>query len=128
MAQYRACVAKRRADLEREARAALGETPVPSLRAICKRLDITVPFMNKHFPAVGRMIVEQHRRCLSAETAHRHELLSHDIHDIAAELQSLGLYPSVPRIVERIPEGSRREWKTITLAVREARKALGICE
>jgi hypothetical protein len=105
-----------------------GETPVPSLRAICKRLDITVPFMNKHFPAVGRMIVEQHRRCLSAETAHRHELLSHDIHDIAAELQSLGLYPSVTRIVERIPEGSRREWKTITLAVREARKALGICE
>jgi len=128
MAQYRACVAKRRADLAREARAALGETPVPSLRAICKRLDITVPFMNKHFPAVGRMIVEQHRRCLSAETAHRHELLSHDIHDIAAELQSLGLYPSVTRIVERIPEGSRREWKTITLAVREARKALGICE
>ncbi len=47
--QYRAYVAKRRADLEKEAAAALGETPVPSLRAICRRLDITVPFMNMHF-------------------------------------------------------------------------------
>ena len=33
-------------------------------------------------------------------------------------------YPSVPRIVERLPEKSRRDWKTITSAAREARNAL----
>jgi AraC-like DNA-binding protein len=124
MARHRASVAKRKADLEKEATVALGETPVPSLRAICRRLGITVPFMNKHFHAVARMIVERHRQCLSAETANRRELLLRQIPDIAAALDSRGLYPSVPRIVERLPERSRRDWKTITSAAREARNAL----
>ncbi|MFZ0707422.1 MAG: hypothetical protein WAM71_17615 [Candidatus Korobacteraceae bacterium] len=80
--------------------------------------------MNKHFRAVARMIVEQHRQCLSAETANRRELLLRQIPDIAAALHSRGLYPSVPRIIERLPEKSRRDWKTITTAAREARNAL----
>lgn len=125
-AQYRARVAKRRADLEKEAMAALGETPVPSVRDVCKRLGITIWFINKYFSAVRHMIAEQHRRCMSAETVRRRELLFYDIHNIAAELQSGGLYPSVKRIVERIPKRSHREWKTITLAVRGAHKTLGI--
>lgn len=62
----------------------------------------------------------------SAETASRHELLLRRIPDIAAELHSQGLYPSVERILERLPERSRRDWKTISFAVREAHKALGI--
>jgi hypothetical protein len=33
------------------------------------------------------------------------------------------LYPSVPAIVERLPEKSRRDWKTITSAIRGARNA-----
>ena len=124
LARHRASLAKRKADLEKEATVALGETPVPSLRAVCRRLGITVSFMNKHFRAVARMIVEQHRQCLSAETANRRELLLRQIPDIAAALHSRGLYPSVPRIVERLPEKSRRDWKTITSAAREARNAL----
>ncbi len=72
------------------------------------------------------MIVEQHRRFVSAETAHRRELLFHDIHEIAAEIQSRGLYPSVGRVVERLPQRSRGDWKTISLAVRQAHKALDI--
>ena len=124
LARHRASLAKRKADLEKEATVALGETTVPSLRAVCRRLGITVSFMNKHFRAVARMIVEQHRQCLSAETANRRELLLRQIPDIAAALHSRGLYPSVPRIVERLPEKSRRDWKTITSAAREARNAL----
>lgn len=124
LARHRASLAKRKADLEKVATAALGETPVPSLRAVCRRLDITVPFMNKHFYAVSRMIVEQHRQCLSAETANRRALLLCQIPDIATALQNRGLYPSVPRIVERLPKESRRDWKTITSAVREVRNAL----
>lgn len=126
LARYRASVAKHRVDLEKAATAALGESPVPSLRAICRRLGITVPFMHKHFRALARMIVSQHRRYVSAETASRHELLLRRIPDIAAELHSQGLYPSVERILERLPERSRRDWKTISFAVREAHKALGI--
>lgn len=82
--------------------------------------------MNKHFRTVARMIVEQHRRYVSGGTANRHELLLHRIPDIAVELHSQGLYPSVERILERLPERSRRDWKTISVAVREAHKALGI--
>jgi hypothetical protein len=126
MAQYRVYITKRRSGLEKEAMAALRETPAPSLRAVCRRLDITVPFMNKHFPAVARMIIDEHRRFVSAETAYRHELLLHRIPDVAAELHNQGLYPSVERILERLPERSRRDWKTISFAVREAHRALGI--
>lgn len=126
LSRYKDSVAKYVADLEKEAIVALGEIPVPSLRAICRRLGITVPFMNKHFPGVARMIVEQHRRHVSAEAVNRHELLLRGIPHIAAELHSRGLYPSVERILERLPEKSRRDWKTITFAVREAHKALGI--
>jgi len=82
--------------------------------------------MNKHFPVVARMIIDEHRRFVSAETAYRHELLLHRIPGIAAELHNQGLYPSVERILEHLPEKSRRDWKTITFAVREAHKALGI--
>ena len=124
LARHRAFLAKRKADLEKQATSALGEIPVPSLRAICRRLGITVPFMNKHFNGVARMIVERHRQCLSAGTAKRRDLLLRRIPDIAAALHSRGLYPSVPAIVERLPEKSRRDWKTITSAVREARNAL----
>ena len=124
MAQYRVYIAKRRSGLEKEAMAALRETPAPSLRAVCRRLDVTVPFMNKHFPAGARMIIEQHRRFVSAQTAHRRERLFHNIHAIAAELQSRGMYPSVEKVVERLPERSRCDWKTISSAVREARNVL----
>ena len=51
-ARHRSYVMKRRTDLEKEAMAALGETPAPSLRDVCKRLGITVWFMNMYFPAV----------------------------------------------------------------------------
>jgi hypothetical protein len=82
--------------------------------------------MGMHFPALARRIVEEHRRCVSTETANRRELLLHRIPGIAAELHGRGLYPSVERILERLPERSRRDWKTISFAVRKAHKALGM--
>ena len=53
---------------------ALGKTPTLSVRGVCRRLGITVPFMNKHLPAVVRSILEQ-RRCASAQKARRRELV-----------------------------------------------------
>jgi AraC-like DNA-binding protein len=125
-ARRRAHVIECRTDLERKAAAALRESPVPSVQDVCKRIAITVFFMDKYFPAVRRAIAEQHRRCVSSATAQRREKLFLDTRNIAAELQGRGLYPSVNKIVERLPEGSCSEWKTITLAVREAQKTLGI--
>jgi AraC-like DNA-binding protein len=125
-ARHRAHLTKCRADLEAKAKAALGEIPVPTVRDVCKRLAITLWFMNKYFPAVRRMIAMQHRRCVAAKTDHQHQLLLRDIRAIAAELQSHGLYPSVTRIVKHLPEMSRSNWKAITSAIREARKTLGI--
>ena len=54
------------------------------------------------------------------------DLLFHGIHCIVAEIQSCGLSPTVSRVVERIPEGSRSNWKFITSATRQARKVLCI--
>lgn len=117
---------KRRADVEAEAKATLGEDPVPSVRDVCKRLEITVWFMNKYLPAVRRMIAVQHRQCVATETKRQRDLLFHGIHCIVAEIQSCGLSPTVSRVVERIPEGSRSNWKFITSATRQARKVLSI--
>jgi hypothetical protein len=82
--------------------------------------------MGVHFPALARRIVEGHRRSISAEAAKRRALLLRRIPDIAAELHKQGVYPSIERILERLPERSRRDWKTISFMVREAHKALGI--
>lgn len=126
MARRRAHVLERRAALEQAAVAALGETPVPSVQDLCKRLGITDWFMTKYFPAVRRLVAERHRQCASVETQHRHERLLRDVHRIAVELWDQNLYPSAPRITERLPNGSCREWKALTLAIREAQRALGI--
>ena len=125
-ARRRTHVMERRADLERIAMAALGETPVPSVRDLCKRLGITVWFMNKYFPAVQSLVAERHRQCVSAETRRRHEKLYRDVQGIAADLRRQKLYPSAKRIVEHLPEGSCREWIALNLAIRDAHKALGI--
>lgn len=99
---------------------------MPSVGDVCKRLDITAWFMDTYFPDVRRRIAEQHRRCVSDGTTRRREKLFHDVRDIAARLQSEGLHPSTNRIVEPLPDGSSREWKALTGAVREAHMALGI--
>jgi hypothetical protein len=112
--------------MEKMAMAALGETPVPSVQDLCKRLGISVWVMNQYFPALRSMVAEQHRRSTSAETSQRRERLYCDVHRIAAELHGQNLYPSANRIVEHLPEGSSREWKALNLAIREAHKALGI--
>ena len=61
-ARHRSHVIERRADLERRAAAALSESPAPSLLDVCKRLGITVFFMNKYFPAVRQAIAEHYRQ------------------------------------------------------------------
>jgi hypothetical protein len=84
---------------------ALGETDVPSVRVLCKRLGITVWFMNKYFPAVRKMVAKRHRNCVAAETQRRHERLWRDVHHIAVELRNQGLYPSATGSMNVFHEG-----------------------
>jgi hypothetical protein len=70
----RVYIAKRKAGLERQAIVAIGQTPTLSVRAVCRRLGITVRFMNKHLSTVVRSILEK-RRCASSQKARRRELV-----------------------------------------------------
>jgi hypothetical protein len=106
--------------------AALGETPAPSVRDLCKRLGVSLWFMNKYFPAVRCLVAERHRQCVSAETTRRRERLHCDVHGIATELRTHNVHPSAARIVEQLPEGSCREWKAVASAIRQVHEALGI--
>lgn len=124
--RYRNNVKQYRSDVKRAAKAALNETPIPSVRDLCKRLGVTVWFMGKYFPSVRHMIAEKRRRVALENTKRRREELFQDTYTIAAELQRRGEHPSVDRIREKLPEGSYTEWKTLTLAVRAARQALSI--
>ncbi|HEY4934623.1 MAG TPA: hypothetical protein VII23_23910 [Terriglobales bacterium] len=117
---------KYRSDLKKAAKAALNETLVPSVRDLCKRLGVTVWFMGKYFPSIRHMIAEKCRRGAAENTKRRREKLLQDTRTIAAELQRQGVYPSVNRIRELLPEGSCTEWKTLSLATRAARQALSI--
>jgi hypothetical protein len=119
-------VTKYRSDLKRAAKAALNETPVPSVRDLCKRLGVTVWFMGKYFPSVRHMIAEKRRRVAAENTKRRREKLFQDTSTIAAELHRRGEYPSVNRIRDQLPEGSCTEWKTFSLATHAARQALSI--
>ncbi|MHB1934996.1 MAG: TniQ family protein [Acidobacteriaceae bacterium] len=124
--RYRRHVLKRRADLESKFLAALEETPVPSVNALCRRLDITRWFTDQYFPETRNALAARRRQWVSAETKRRRERLFQDVRDIAVTLQSQGLYPSTNRIIGHLPIGSSREWKAIDRAVRGAHKALGI--
>lgn len=119
-------VRKHRSDLKRAATAALNETPIPSVRDLCRRLGVTVWFVSKYFPSVRQMIAEKRRRVASENTRRRREKLFQDTYTIAAELQKRGEYPSVNRIRAELPEGSCTEWKTLSLATHAAHQALSI--
>ena len=127
-AQYRAHAVKHRADIEREAAAALEETPVPSVTALCKRLNITKWFMHQYFPAVRQAIATHHRQWVSSETTRRRAKLFQDVRNIATSLQNQGLCPAANRIVDLLPSGSSREWKAINRAISATRKSLGISD
>ncbi len=126
--RHRNDVKQYRSDVKRAAKAALNETPIPSVRDLCNRLGVTVWFMGKYFPTVRHMIAEKRRRLALENTKRRREELFQNTYSIAAELQRRGEHPSVDRIRKKLPEGSYTEWKTLTVAVRAARQALSISE
>ncbi len=88
--RHRDDVRKYRDDLKRAAKATLNETPIPSVRDLCKRLGVTVWFMGKYFPAVRHMIAEKRRRVASESTSRRRDKLFQDTYNIAVELQRRG--------------------------------------
>lgn len=126
LASHRTCVEERRSELRRAAESILDETPVPSLRSVCRRLGITTWFMNQYFSDGRRRIAEQNRHCSLLETARRRDLLFEAVHVIATEVHGRGIYPSAARIAERFPRGLRCDWMTLNAAVRHAQKALRV--
>lgn len=126
LARYRTQLEERRSSLRKAAELSLDETPAPTLRAVCERLGITAWFMNQYFSDVGHRIAERHLRWKAADTVRRRGQLIEIVLEIAKEVYSQGLYPSVPRIAERVPLGYRCEWTTFNAAVRQAQKAVGI--
>lgn len=124
--RYQVHVTTRRSDLERQAIAALSESPIPSVREVCQRLGITLWFMNEYFPSVRRQIALKHRRATREQTTQRRDKLFHDVYVIAAKLHNRGIYPSFNRICDQLPEGSYAEWNALHSAARSARRRLGI--
>lgn len=126
LARYRAHLERRRESLRKVAELSLDETPAPPVRTVCERLGITTWFMNQYFPDVGHRIAERHLRWKAADTARRRGQLGEIVLEIAKEVYSQGLYPSVPRIAARVSPGYRCEWMTLNAAVRQAQRVLGI--
>jgi AraC-like DNA-binding protein len=126
LARYRTQLEERRSSLRKAAELSFDETPAPTVRTVCERLGITAWFMNQYFPDVGHRIARQHLRWKAADIARRRGQLVEIVLEIAKELHSEGLYPSVPRITDRVPPGYRCEWATLNAAVRQAQIVLGI--
>jgi hypothetical protein len=122
--QYKAHRIERIADLERGARAALAEMPVPSVTEVLRRLGINRTYMGKYFPGIRREIAEKHRSWATAESKHRRELLFQEVRKIVAQFHSCGLIPTPKEIIDSIPAGFCREWSAVEAAVRETRRTL----
>jgi hypothetical protein len=126
VARHNDYLEERKASLRRGAEAAFAESPPPTLNKLCSRLSVDVEFMRKHFPSTMRQLVEQRRLYMKNEISRGKELLIINFPKIATDLQSQGIYPSLPRILERLPKGSRVDREFTGQLVIETHKKLGI--
>jgi hypothetical protein len=124
LARHRRQLEERKTALMKEAEAALAEVPPSSVRQLCIRLDVNAVTMLRYCPSTMKQIAEQHRLYVANETTQRQEAFLSSVLRIANDLVGQNIYPSLPRIVERLPEGHASDWRSTRRVVRETQRML----
>ncbi|GEM_PF-3598794 len=124
LALHRTQLEERKKALVKEAEAALTEVPPPSVRQLCIRLGVNAMTMLGYCPSAMKQLAEQHRLYIANETTRRQEALVSSVLGIATDLAGRNIYPSLPRIVERLPDGHVSDWRFTRRVVLETQRML----
>jgi hypothetical protein len=123
--RYRSYREERKTNLRKAGEAALGEFPPPSFSLFCVRLGVHYRSIQKWFPCMAGQIAERYRLYVEDERRARKEAFIFKVHRIAADLLSQGIYPSLLKIFERLPERPVSDWNYCRETVRETQRMLG---
>jgi hypothetical protein len=100
--------------------------PAPSLSSIARQLDLSVSSLAEKCPDVCAAIRSRYLRHQRETTRERRELLNEEVRRIARDLHAKGQNPTQARILRLLSEGALREWGAIRMAVKRARRFLGL--
>ena len=118
-ARYRRSFRERGVEPEKKAAPMLVEDPPPTLDDVCLRLGTQKAIVSKYAPALQKRISWRRREWVSNETKCRHRRLFQDMCEIARELDSQGVFPSLERILNLLPPGPKAGWNVLNEMLHE---------
>jgi hypothetical protein len=120
--RYRQSFRSRGSELERRVEPMLAEDPVPSVKEVCIRLDITRGFLLKYASGLVRKIAQMHQEWKNRDVMRRRAQLVKDVRDIAFDLDRKDVYPSAKRILGVLPKGYTGGWKFLYKAIDDSQE------
>jgi hypothetical protein len=115
--RYRQSFRSRGSELERRVEPMLAEDPVPSVKEVCIRLDITKGFLLKYASGLVTKIAQMHQEWKTRDVMRRRAQLVKAVRDIAFDLDRKDVYPSAKQILSVLPNGYTGGWKFLYKAI-----------
>jgi AraC-like DNA-binding protein len=120
--RYRQSFKSRGPELERQVEPLLAEDPVPSVKEVCIRLDISRGFLTKYAPELVKKIAQKRQEWKNRDLLRRRAQLAKDVHDIAFDLDREGVLPTAKRIIAALPAGHTGGWQFLAKAILDAQE------
>jgi hypothetical protein len=95
----------------------LAEDPVPSVKEVCIRLDITRGYLLKYASGLLRKIAQMRQEWKNRDVMRRRAQLVKAVRDIAFDLDRKDVYPSAKQILGVLPNGYTGGWKFLHNAI-----------
>jgi hypothetical protein len=120
--RYRQSFKSRAPALERLVEPLLAEEPVPSVKEVCIRLDISRGTLTKYAPGLVKKIAQKHQEWKNRDLLRRRAQLAKDVRDIAFDLDREGVLPTAKRIIVALPTGHTGSWQFLAKAILDAQE------
>lgn len=112
------------ATLRRQLRELLLETPVVSLQAVSRQLDLSVAHLAELCPDECAAIRSRYVRWRHGASELRKARMFVEVREAVLQLHTRGQCPTVSRVMPLLTPGCLREWHALTTAVKAARAAI----
>ena len=101
------------------------EYPPPALHEVAKRIDISVPALNRHCPELCKVIAARRDSYRKERQMKRVQELRQEVRQVALKLNAEGVEPTASRISVHLTKPGSILQKEVVSAVREVRRELG---
>jgi hypothetical protein len=115
--RYRQSFKLRGPELERRVEPMLAEDPVPSVKEVCIRLDISRGFLTQYAAGLVKKIAQKRQEWKNRDLIGRRAQLAKDVRDIACDLDREGVLPTAKRIIGMLPTGYTAGWQFLAQAI-----------